>query len=185
MKAISRLLAASALASFAGFAHAAEAPKVLASFKPIHSLVAGVMQGVGEPGLVIDTNASPHSYTMKPSDAAKLDKANVVFWIGPGFEAFPLPDKGSGLVIDQQHRCLRQGQGRSRRPGGNGGRGEHLGLQPPVWIGDLNPRRDRPGFPINRAADVGEPSLEGFIRIGTHRDRRPGARTHPIQILFE
>ena len=101
MKAISRLLAASALASFAGFAHAAEAPKVLASFKPIHSLVAGVMQGVGEPGLVIDTNASPHSYTMKPSDAAKLDKANVVFWIGPGFEAFlekPLETLGEKAV---------------------------------------------------------------------------------------
>lgn len=67
---------------------AAEAPRVVASIKPVHSLVAGVMAGVGEPGLIVDGAASPHSYSLKPSDAGELEHAALVFWIGPSFEAF-------------------------------------------------------------------------------------------------
>lgn len=101
MKKLSRLLAATALLSVASAAGAADSPHVLASFKPLHSLVAGVMQGIGEPGLVIDTNASPHSYTLKPSDASKLEKADIVFWIGENFEAFlqkPLSTLGEKAI---------------------------------------------------------------------------------------
>lgn len=91
------LLAGTVLLSAPAFA--ADAPAVVASFKPVHSLVAGVMQGVGTPDLLIGTNASPHTYTMKPSNAAQLEKAKVVFWIGPGFEHFlekPLEALASG-----------------------------------------------------------------------------------------
>ena len=34
---------------------------VIASIKPIHSLVASVMQGVGTPGLIVSGNNSPHT----------------------------------------------------------------------------------------------------------------------------
>lgn len=98
MKALPRLLAGTVLLA-APCALAAEPPAVVASFKPLHSLVAGVMQGVGEPGLLIGTNASPHTYTMKPSNAAQLERAKVVFWIGPDFEHFlekPLEALASG-----------------------------------------------------------------------------------------
>ena len=61
---------------------------VVASIKPIHSLVAAVMQGVGEPTLIVKGAASPHTYTMKPSDAAALAQANVVFWTGHDMEKF-------------------------------------------------------------------------------------------------
>ncbi len=44
-------------------------PHVVASIKPVHALVAGVMEGVGSPGLLIQGNASPHAYTLRPSDA--------------------------------------------------------------------------------------------------------------------
>ncbi|BDA84826.1 zinc ABC transporter substrate-binding protein [Aureimonas sp. SA4125] len=64
------------------------APDVVVSIKPIHSLVAAVMQGVGEPKLIIDGAASPHTYTMKPSNAADLEAADIVFWAGDGLEAF-------------------------------------------------------------------------------------------------
>lgn len=62
--------------------------KVVASIKPIHSLVASVMQGVGTPALIVDGNASPHTYNMKPSDAATLEQAQVIFWVGHELEAF-------------------------------------------------------------------------------------------------
>ncbi|ACP25529.1 high-affinity zinc uptake system protein ZnuA precursor [Sinorhizobium fredii NGR234] len=66
----------------------AEAPNVVVSIKPIHSLVASIMQGVGEPSLVVEGAASPHTYNMKPSNAAALQAAKVVFWVGPGLEIF-------------------------------------------------------------------------------------------------
>jgi zinc transport system substrate-binding protein len=67
---------------------AAAAPDVVVAIKPIHSLVAGVMAGVGEPALIVSGGVSPHEYALKPSDAARLERADVVFWIGPIFEGF-------------------------------------------------------------------------------------------------
>lgn len=66
----------------------AETPNVVVSIKPVHSLVASIMEGVGEPSLIMEGAASPHTYTMKPSNAAALQAAKVVFWVGPGLEAF-------------------------------------------------------------------------------------------------
>lgn len=66
----------------------AEAPKVVVSIKPIHSLVASVMQGVGEPALLVRGGASPHTYTLKPSDAKSLSAADLVVWVGPEMEGF-------------------------------------------------------------------------------------------------
>jgi zinc transport system substrate-binding protein len=66
----------------------AQTPKVIASFKPIHSLAAAVMQGVGEPYLMVKGAASPHTYSMTPSDAQALQNADAVFWIGHEFETF-------------------------------------------------------------------------------------------------
>ncbi len=80
----------------------AETPNVVASIKPIHSLVASIMQGVGEPSLIVEGAASPHTYNMKPSNAAALQAAKVVFWVGPGLEIFlekPLEALGSGARL--------------------------------------------------------------------------------------
>jgi zinc transport system substrate-binding protein len=69
-------------------APAVAAPKVVASIKPVHALVAGVMAGIGEPALIVAGGASPHLYTLKPSDAEHLARADMVFWVGPIFEGF-------------------------------------------------------------------------------------------------
>ncbi|WP_275783161.1 zinc ABC transporter substrate-binding protein ZnuA [Pararhizobium gei] len=81
--------------------HAA-APQVVVSIKPIHSLVASIMRGVGEPNLIVEGAASPHTYSMKPSNALALQNANIVFWVGHGLEAFlekPLQSLGSSAKI--------------------------------------------------------------------------------------
>lgn len=83
-----RALLAAAFLFLPALARAAEPPAVIASIKPVHSLAAAVMQGVGTPGLLVQGAASPHSYAMRPSDAARLNAAQVVFWIGPALEAF-------------------------------------------------------------------------------------------------
>ena len=69
-------------------AQAKAAPVVLATIKPVHSLVAAVMGGVGTPELLIQGAQSEHSYALKPSDAAKIGRANIVFEIGPDLETY-------------------------------------------------------------------------------------------------
>lgn len=77
-----------ALTAAAALPAHAEVPKVVVSIKPIHSLVASVMHGMGEPTLLVRGGASPHSYTMKPSDAKALSAADLVVWVGPELESF-------------------------------------------------------------------------------------------------
>ncbi|MDF0603718.1 zinc ABC transporter substrate-binding protein [Psychromarinibacter sp. C21-152] len=61
----------------------AEAPKVAADIEPVHGLVARVMDGIGTPSLVVRPGASPHGYSMRPSEARALQEAEAVFWVGP------------------------------------------------------------------------------------------------------
>ncbi|CAG0908563.1 unnamed protein product [Cyprideis torosa] len=61
----------------------AEVPRVSTDIAPVHSLVSRVMQGVAEPDLIVAPGASPHEYSLRPSEAAALQDANIVFWIGP------------------------------------------------------------------------------------------------------
>ncbi len=75
------------------------APDVVASIKPVHSLVASVMAGVGEPTLIVKGSASPHTYALKPSDAGALESADIVFWTGHGMELF-LADALETLATD-------------------------------------------------------------------------------------
>jgi zinc transport system substrate-binding protein len=87
---------------FSNAAMAGDVPGVVASIKPIHSLVAAIMDGVGKPDLIVEGAASPHTYSLKPSNARALEAAKVIFWVGPGMEAFlkkPLTALGSNAVI--------------------------------------------------------------------------------------
>ena len=61
---------------------------VVVSIKPFHSIVAGVMLGVASPELLLKGNFSPHTYSLKPSDAKKLQYADFVFWGGEALEVF-------------------------------------------------------------------------------------------------
>ena len=65
-----------------------EAPVAVASIKPLHSLLAGVMAGIAEPHALILGGASPHTYSLKPSDAAMLERADLVVWVGANLETF-------------------------------------------------------------------------------------------------
>ena len=82
------LLAFVGMLIFSGTALAADPVKVVASVKPVHSLVAGVMQGVAEPALLLKGANSPHSFNMRPSDARTLNQADLIFWVGEDLETF-------------------------------------------------------------------------------------------------
>lgn len=75
---------------------------VVASIKPIHSLVAGVMGDTGAPHLLVRGAGSPHTYALRPSDAAALESSSVVFWVGPEMETFlesAIDTLGSGARV--------------------------------------------------------------------------------------
>jgi zinc transport system substrate-binding protein len=96
----SKILIAAALLLWA--VPAAAAPDVLATIKPVHSLTAAVMEGVGQPDLLIGGAASPHSYSLKPSDALKIERAGLIVEIGPDLETYlaaPLATLGSHARI--------------------------------------------------------------------------------------
>lgn len=63
-------------------------PKVVSSIKPVHSLVSAVMEGVGESTLLVTGASSPHNFSLKPSQAAALQEADVVFWVSDELETF-------------------------------------------------------------------------------------------------
>ena len=73
---------------FTSTAASAADVKVVASIKPVHSLVASVMQGVSEPSLLVKGAGSPHTYSLKPSQAKELQAADIVFWMSHDLEAF-------------------------------------------------------------------------------------------------
>ena len=77
----------SALISGLSFTANAEI-NVVASVKPVHSLVSGVMDGVGTPDLIVQGSASPHTYSLRPSQARQLEDADLVFWMGHELESF-------------------------------------------------------------------------------------------------
>ena len=82
-------------------------PRIVASIKPVHSLVAGITQGVTEPKLLISSNQSPHHYSLRPSERRMLAEADLVFWIGPTMESFmprilgSLEDKNKAISLIQ------------------------------------------------------------------------------------
>lgn len=128
------------------------APRVVSSIAPIHSLVAGVMDGVGEPTLLIPANASPHAYALKPSDARALSQAQLVVWIGERLEPVleqPLESlAGNARVVE-----LSRLEGIHLLPGREGGiwadadhsaeeghQHEHGNLDTHLWLSPENAR---------------------------------------------
>lgn len=81
-------LAAALLALCLSRGAVAAPPEVVVSIGPVHSLVAGVMEGLGEPRLLIRGGASPHNFSLRPSDARALAGADLVIWVGEGLETF-------------------------------------------------------------------------------------------------
>lgn len=84
------LLLFALLGSMLGFASHAVAEddlQVVTSIKPLHSIVSAVMEGVGEPKLIIPGFVSPHTHILRPSNMRTLQNAAVVFLIDETCEA--------------------------------------------------------------------------------------------------
>lgn len=135
----------------------AEVPRVMADLPPVHSLVAQVMGDLGQPELLLDKGANAHSFQMRPSQAAGLQEAGLVVWIGP--EMTPWLDRAlAGISGARQLRLLqaeatyRQGFGAEEGEAHDHDTGlaedhaeeaveaghDHTGIDPHVWLDPAN-----------------------------------------------
>jgi zinc transport system substrate-binding protein len=85
---ISSLLAGAALLGLGAAGASAEPLRVVVTIPPIHSLAAAVMEGKGEPRLLVKGASSEHTYSMRPSDARALSDAQVVVRVSEHLETF-------------------------------------------------------------------------------------------------
>ena len=61
-------------------------PLVIASIKPLYNLTAAISEGVFTPVLLVEDNVSEHDFQLKPSQIAQINKADLIFWVGPELE---------------------------------------------------------------------------------------------------
>lgn len=87
MRRLSSLLFVVSIASaFAGPVQAQV--EVLTSIKPLQLIAAAVQEGVGTPEVLLPPGASPHHFTLRPSDIRRVREADLLYWIGPDLETF-------------------------------------------------------------------------------------------------
>ena len=128
---------------------------VVVSIKPIHGLVAGVMQGVAPPHLLLNDQQSPHHFALKPSQARLLQQADLVFWVDSSLET-PMPALLAGLATHAKTIRLMADKGLVRHKNANWDRtkgDDHKGhdghddherghrVNPHIWLDLDNARR--------------------------------------------
>lgn len=62
--------------------------EVAVTIAPLHSLVANIMQDVGEPALILPSNQSVHGMALKPSQRRAIHDAKLLFYVDEHFELF-------------------------------------------------------------------------------------------------
>lgn len=143
-----RLLAAATLLSILS-APAFAAPETVVSIKPIHSLVGAAMEGVGKPILLLPPGASPHAYALRPSDARRLGKAELIVWVGEELETFlrkPLSLRASKarivtLIEDADLELLTGGDDGHKHHEDHDDHGHAGSVDAHVWLDSRNARR--------------------------------------------
>lgn len=75
---------------------------VLSSIKPLTLIAQEIVGDTAETDTLLPITASPHDYPLKASDHTRLQKANVILWVGPELESFlqkPISNVPSERVI--------------------------------------------------------------------------------------
>lgn len=75
---------AAAILSFSAVASAT----IVTSVKPLGFIASSIADGITDTEVLVPAGASPHDYSLKPSDVQKLKSAEMVVWIGEDVDAF-------------------------------------------------------------------------------------------------
>lgn len=83
-------------------AFACAKPVVLSSIKPLMLIAQEVVGDKANIDTLLPVTASPHEYPLKVSDYERLQKADVILWVGPELESFlkkPISNLPSGKSV--------------------------------------------------------------------------------------
>ena len=61
---------------------------IISSVKPIAFITQAVSDGVTNTDILLPDGASPHTYSLKPSDLTKIKTAELIIWVGEDLETF-------------------------------------------------------------------------------------------------
>lgn len=111
----------------------AEVPRVVTDFGPVQSLVSDVMGELGSPVALLPAGSDPHDFQLRPSQAASLAGADLVFWVGP--ELVPtLGDALNALAPQAKIVTLLSEGGSPQRHFSDGAVDPHAWLDPTIAI---------------------------------------------------
>ncbi|MGL5295155.1 MAG: zinc ABC transporter substrate-binding protein ZnuA [Aeromonas sp.] len=127
--------------------------EVLTSIKPLGFIAAAITDGVSEPKVLLPTGASPHDFSLRPSDIRHINSADLVVWVGPELESFmakPLAGHPHTLTLTKvegmalfnyadQHTQDEHNHDHGTSPQRHDDEGHsdhhHEGIDPHVWLG--------------------------------------------------
>ncbi len=121
--------------------------RVVASIKPLHSLVQAVVGEGVEVVLLLDSAASAHDYRMKPSQRQIIRQADFLFYISPGLETFlsgvlreNVPDNQKIALINTEGLKLLKSRSGEEVDLHMAHSGKHLHpvIDPHVWLDPVN-----------------------------------------------
>lgn len=160
----------------------AEVPRVVTDFGPVQSLVMDVMGDLGAPTMLLEGGSDPHDFQLRPSQAAGLEQADLVIWVGPEL----MPGLGEAVVTlasGAQVVALLHDGGGTQRPFEEGGIDPHAWLDPTngmAWAGRIAAALGR-ADPAN-AATYATNAAAVQARL-TALDAEIAAQLAPVQAL--
>ncbi|MGY3923651.1 zinc ABC transporter substrate-binding protein ZnuA [Aeromonas jandaei] len=130
------------------------AVEVLTTIKPLGFIAAAITEGVSEPEVLLPTGASPHDFSLRPSDVRSIREADLVVWVGPELEGFmskPLANHPHVLTLTQvpgmplfnyatkgSHDGHQHDDHAAHDHGDEGHEGHHHeGIDPHIWLGPM------------------------------------------------
>lgn len=151
-----RLTASAALVALTALPALAEVPTVMTDIPATGSLVQQVLGDLGEVGVLLPAGGDAHHHQLRPSDAAALQDADLLIWVGP--ELTPWLDRAAGslsngrslalLAQPETHRRSFDGEADGEHdhedeaadvPEDHDAEGhDHGGLDPHAWLDPLN-----------------------------------------------
>lgn len=72
-------------------AQASQPINILTSIKPLQLIAAQIAGSEANTKVLLPPGASPHSFSLRPSDSRNIANADLLYWIGPDMENFLLP----------------------------------------------------------------------------------------------
>ncbi|EKB1971462.1 zinc ABC transporter substrate-binding protein ZnuA [Vibrio parahaemolyticus] len=143
------ILAASAMLTLP-----AQAITVLTSIKPIQLMVTELTEGVTTPEVLVQSNASPHDYSLRPSDVKKVASADLVIWYGHDLEPFlekVVSNRSSTLTLSEiPNLALREFDSEHSHDHDGHDHGSH---DPHFWLG-IKPVKQVAQAVVNKLVEI-------------------------------